>query len=304
MGAIEIYDDKAGFKSAKQAKKKSKCGFKSNAVTEYERLINSLYSVLPRLTHHQMKEVKRIVHKQFIKKFARNQPPKYGSLNKGFTEQEVQSFFRMIDNPKLRLLFYYQAQLGLRIGEAVKVNIKDIDFNSRELKIRTEKAHTLNTLIVPMPLFKLTLEYIRQYEQYIQKDGYLFFKEEGKYSHRDEPYLSTDYVRNSFRYYVQKAGLDEVYDSSDETNYSRTPRRLHRLTTHSLRHYAITSFAKQTNGNVVLTSKFARHRSTGVTQTYISTTKQELYREIDNTFSQQAERLKRRIIDMENAQKQ
>jgi integrase len=299
MGANEIYDDKSGFKSRRKRKKEKLGGFKSENVSEYGKLIDTMYSVLPKLTHHQIKEVKRIVHKQFLKKFARNQPPKYGSLNKGFTEQEVQSFFRTINNPKLRLLFYYQAQLGLRIGEAVKVNVKDIDFNSRELKIRTEKAHTLNTLIVPMPLFKLTLEYIQQYEQYIQKDGYLFFKEEGKYSHRDEPYLSTDYVRNSFRYYVQKAGLDEVYDSSDETNYSRTPRRLHRLTTHSLRHYAITSFAKQTNGNVVLTSKFARHRSTGVTQTYISTTKQELYQEIDNTFSQQAERLKRRIIDME-----
>ncbi len=299
MGANAICEDKLGFKKKQNKQNREKDGFKSNKESEYTRFINDLYSILPKLTHQQFKQIKKIVHKQFIKKFAKNQPPKYGSLNKGFTEQEVQLFFRMIDNEKLRLLFQYQAQLGLRIGEAVKVNIKDIDFNSRELKIRTEKVHTLNTLIIPIPLFKLTLEYIRQYERHIQKDGYLFFKEEGKYSHRDEPYLSTDYVRNSFRYYVQKTGLDEVYDSSDETNYNRTPRRLHRLTTHSLRHYAITSFAKQTNGNVVLTSKFARHRSTGVTQTYISTTKQGLYREIDNTFSQQAERLKWRIIDME-----
>ena len=296
MGAIEIYDDKSGFKKRRKSKLRDKGGFKSETLTEYEKLLNDLYSVLPKLTHHQFKHIKRIIHKQFLIKFARNQPPKYGSLNKGFTEKEVQIFFRTIESPKLLLLFQYQTQLGLRIGEAVKVNIKDIDFENRELRIKTEKAHTLNTLIIPIPLFKLTLEYIRQYERHIQKDGYLFFKEEGKYSHRDEPYLSTDYVRNSFRYYVQKAGLDEVYDSSDETNYSRTPRRLHRLTTHSLRHYAITSFAKQTNGNVVLTSKFARHRSTGVTLTYISTTKQELYREIDNTFSlDQAERLKKRL---------
>ena len=44
---------------------------------------------------------------------------KYGSLSKGFTEQEAQLFFRGIDNDKFRLLF---PQLGLRVGEAVKVH--------------------------------------------------------------------------------------------------------------------------------------------------------------------------------------
>ncbi len=301
MGAIKKIDDSRGFKSNKVSKNREKDGFKSNMLTEYERLINSLYSVLPTLTHHQIKLVKKIVHKQFLKKFAKNQPPKYGSLNKGFTEQEAQMFFRTIDNPKLRLLFSYQAQLVLRIGEAVKLNIKDIDFQSREITIKSEKSYTLDTLIIPIPLFRLTLEYIKQNNNQIESStGYLFFKEEGKFSHRDEPYLSKDYVRNSFRFYVQKAGLDRVYDSSDESNYDRTPRSLHRLTTHSLRHYAITSFSKQTNGNIILTAKFARHRATAVTLTYISTSKQELYKEIDKAFSvDQADRLKHSIISME-----
>ena len=64
----------------------------------------------------------------------------------GFTEQEVQRFFKAIDNEKFRLLFLYQSQLGLRIGEAVKINIKDIKFESRELVVKTEKAMTPDTL--------------------------------------------------------------------------------------------------------------------------------------------------------------
>ena len=283
MGANQIFDDKAGFKSEKQI--------------EYEGLINSLYSILPTLTHHQFKKLKKIVHKQFLKKFAKNLPPKYGSLNKCFTGQEVQMFFRTIDNPKLRLLFSYQAQLGLRIGEAVRLNIKDIDFQTRELTIKSEKSNILDTLIIPVPLFRLTLEYIKPNNRQIESSaGYLFFKEEGKYSERNEQYLSKNYVRNRFRFYVRRAGLDKVYDSSDETNYDRTPRSLHRLTTHSLRHYAITSFSKQTNDNIILTAKFARHRATAVTLTYISTTKQELYKEIDKTFSiEQVERIKKSL---------
>ena len=283
MGANQIFDDKAGFKSEKQI--------------EYEGLINSLYSILPTLTHHQFKKLKKIVHKQFLKKFAKNLPPKYGSLNKCFTGQEVQMFFRTIDNPKLRLLFSYQAQLGLRVGEAVRLNIKDIDFQTRELTIKSEKSNILDTLIIPVPLFRLTLEYIKPNNRQIESSaGYLFFKEEGKYSERNEQYLSKNYVRNRFRFYVRRAGLDKVYDSSDETNYDRTPRSLHRLTTHSLRHYAITSFSKQTNDNIILTAKFTRHRATAVTLTYISTTKQELYKEIDKTFSiEQVERIKKSL---------
>ncbi len=297
MGANENYDDKTGFKSLQAAKQKRENGFKSEKQTEYERLINSLYEVLPTLTHHQFKKLKKIFHKQFLKKFAKNLPPKYGSLNTGLTEPEVQMFFRTIDNPKLRLLFSYQAQLGLRVGEAVRLNIKDIDFQTRELTIKSEKSNTLDTLIIPIPLFRLTLEYIKPNNKQIEaSSGYLFFKEEGKYSERNEQYLSKNYVRNRFRFYVQRAGLDKVYDSSDETNYDRIPRSLHRLTTRSLRHYAITSFSRQTNGNIILTAKFARHRATGVTLTYISTTKQELYKEIDKAFSlEQAERLKKSV---------
>ena len=187
MGAKQIFDDKVGFKSKKASKNREKDGFKSKTLSEYTSLINDLYSVLPKLTHQQFKQLKKIVHKQFLKKFAKNQPPKYGSLNKGFTEQEVQMFFRTLDNSKLRLLFSYQAFLGLRIGEAVKLNIKSIDFQTRALSIKSEKSHTLDTLIIPILLFKLTLEYIKSYKTQIElSQGYLFFKEEGKFSGRNE----------------------------------------------------------------------------------------------------------------------
>ena len=92
---------------------------------------------------------------QFRKRFQRSRIPKYGSLNKWFTEQEVQRFFKAIDNEKFRLLFLYQSQLGLRIDEAVRINIKDIKFESRELLVKTEKAMTLDTLLIPAPLLLL-----------------------------------------------------------------------------------------------------------------------------------------------------
>ncbi len=67
---------------------------------------------------------------------------------------------------------------------------------------------------------------------------------------------------------------------------------------HSLRHYAITSFSKQTNGNVLLTSRFARHASPETTMIYISTKKEELYKKLDNIDMDSVERLKRSIMNI------
>lgn len=109
------------------------------------------------------------------------------------------------------------------------------------------------------------------------------------------PFVDEGYARNRFRYYTEKAGLSEVYDQSDELN-DRVPRSLHRLTTHSLRHYAITKFAEQTNGNMFLTRKFARHTKLTTTIIYISTNKKALYEGIDGAFSlSQAVNLKNRL---------
>ncbi len=192
-------------------------GFEPVHKSEFEKFICDLEQLLPKLSHRQIKEIKRVVHKQFLRKFAKNQPPKYGTLNKGFTDKALQAFFAAVDTPKLLLLFSYQAQLGLRIGEVVKLNIKNIDFQTRELTIKTEKSKVLNSVLIPIPLFRLTVEHIRLNNAAIeQSQGYLFFKDGCKHSGRSEPWLDSDYVRIRFRRYVQMAGLDQTYDASAE----------------------------------------------------------------------------------------
>ncbi|MCL4379733.1 MAG: hypothetical protein M1160_03920 [Candidatus Marsarchaeota archaeon] len=100
-------------------------------------------------------DIRKQVTAQFVKRFKRNRIPKCGILNKDFTEQEVGVSFRAIDSPKFHLLFLYLAQMGLCIGEAVRINIKDIKFENMELVVRTEKAIALDTLLIPAPLFLL-----------------------------------------------------------------------------------------------------------------------------------------------------
>ncbi len=203
-------------------------------------------------------------------RFLRRRTPKYGSMNKGFTDEELQKFFSAADDPRMHLLFSYQAILGLRIGEAVRIHIKDINLKTRELRIETEKAKTLDFLIIPEQLFNATLSYIHNSETEITNaGGYLFFAQ--------NRHLSISYARQKFNKYIRKAKLYETYGFSNDAK----PRTLTRLTTHSLRHYAITNHSKKNNGNVVLVNKFARHRRLQTTMVYIYTNKEELYRSIE-----------------------
>jgi integrase len=121
------------------------------------------------LPKHYLVDIRKQVMQTFRKRFQRSRIPKYGSLNKGFTEQELIRFFRVIDSDKFRLLFSYQAQLGLRIGEAVRINVKDIKFESRELVVKTEKAMTLDTLLIPAPLFQAALSFIEEHSEAIER---------------------------------------------------------------------------------------------------------------------------------------
>jgi integrase len=207
------------------------------------------------------------------RRFLRSRIPKYGSLNKGFEEEELVRFMNALEDPKAELLFTFQAVLGLRISEVVKINIKDINLKTKDLKIHNEKADRIDYLPIPPQLFNKTLDFITQNEDEISSHkGFLFWAD--LYPEQNDcPHISKNFVRNIFRQAIKKTKLDETYGVSE----GNTPKLLHRLTTHSLRHYAITNFSRKNNGNITLTSAFARHRDLKTTMTYVYTNKKELY---------------------------
>jgi len=150
--------------------------------------------------------------------------------------------------------------------------------------LQSEKSHKMDSLIIPIDLFKETIEYMNRNAAKIKAaNGYIFFKENDN-NHNNIPYVDLGYARKVFRETLREAGLNQIYAYSEETVSTHRQRPLYRLTTHSLRHYAITRFAKSTNGNVVLTSRFARHASPSTTMRYIAKDKDELYKNIDFAF--------------------
>jgi integrase len=241
-----------------------------------KRQLESIASWLPKL---KLIKANAIFWEARKRRFSeRSKTPKYGSMNKGFTDEELERFFRFVDNAKYRLLFSFQAVLGLRVGEAVRIHIKDLNLKTKELRIDTEKGKRTDYLPIPETLFNETLNFITQNEQEIARcKGYVFWAD--YYPERNDiPHASSNYARNVFVEVINKAKLDETYAIAE----GKTPKLLHRLTTHSLRHYAITNHARKNNGNVVLASRFARHRDLETTMTYVHTGKEEFYKSIMN----------------------
>ena len=234
---------------------------------------------------HDLEALRAIIAQTHAKRFKKPKEPRYGTINKGFTELELQRFLRNVKNEKFVLLFKYQAYMGLRVGEVCKLHISNIEFDKRELTIKSEKSSKIDSLIIPLDLFKETITYIQQHKVQIEAaKGFIFFKDNDN-NHNQVPHVDLNYVRKVFRESIMRTGLDQVYAYSEETTPSHHERPLYRLTTHSLRHYAITHFAKSTNGNVVLSSRFARHSNPSTTMHYIAKDKDELYMNIDFAFS-------------------
>lgn len=130
---------------------------------ELQRIKGELTALLPLLSKWRVEELQKLVSQHYTTKWKHRKFRKYGSLNKGFTQGELERFLEVVKEPRFKLLFEYQAYLAPRVGEVCQLSIKDFDFSQRKLRVRTEKAHTLDTLLVPKSLFEQTLAYIKEH---------------------------------------------------------------------------------------------------------------------------------------------
>ena len=115
-------------------------------------------------------------------------------------------------------------------------------------------------------------------KQIIRQDKFVLFSDvKGRLN------ISSNWLRKEFREVINKCGLSDVYADSEERYSKRQNRHLHRLTTHSLRHYFITKVYSNTK-NPIHKQKLARHIDFKSTQVYIHSTKEELCGSLKDTF--------------------
>jgi len=242
------------------------------------------------LPKHKMEKVIQSVRKVKERKYKRRNLPKYVvPAYKSMNLEEVNRFFSAFHPCEWRykVLFMTQAFLGLRIGEVVKITIKDIDFQNKQIKIKTEKQgpfEVQDSMFLHDRLQALLLDYIQEYEREIaEHDGFLFYTSNARCRFK---HVSADRARNVFRKICNRAGLTETYGErepySDLKNWK--PGKLYKYTTHSLR-YAFAQYLRRKNVPEEIRQHLMRHRDRSSLQIYDAPGKQEVDSELRRVFS-------------------
>lgn len=240
---------------------------------------------LASLKKRDLKLLQSQVASELRRRYFDHRPPKYGDLNKTFSnEEELHYFLNHVKNLRVRTVFLLQAYLGLRISEACKIQTRDIDFLQRRVWIRSAKGSTPSSMFLHEELFRPLLKYYEQYAAEIIKTGYLFPSYAtqnyvtSKYQH-----ISPEFCRNHFTMARKKAQLEIVYAESEESDPDRPVRRLQKFTTHSFRRFFIQHVHRKT-GDLMLTQKLARHRNVKNTLIYLHANQEELDQVLQETF--------------------
>ncbi len=91
------------------------------------------------------------------------------NVSRNFSDEELEKFFSVVSNEKHLMCYKLQAWLGLRISEAVKVNLSDIDFNRRKIRVYAEKTKEMDFLHLHDKVFESVEKWVRIHAKEIQE---------------------------------------------------------------------------------------------------------------------------------------
>lgn len=197
-------------------------------------------------------------------------------LNRYLTDEELQQFFANLkgNHDRQRIIFLLLAYGGLRINEAVRVNIKDFTTpsfnallvaNTKTANRKKGKPARIETVQLPTWLGLKLKEYLNQYGSKLKK-GYLFFPD-GHGSR--QPHISKNAVR-MFLTRKRRTLPTGFQETILTVNYKTGRQQKHyRIGTHSFRRWYVTKIYKNSGNDIKLASQLARHKDITTTQVYI-----------------------------------
>ena len=193
---------------------------------------------------------------------------RFGDTIRYMTWGEWQQFLSCIDNHEHKLMIQTIYELGCRVGEFVRIRLRDIDFRRGHVYFPRENTKTGRRRVSHLP-------------QGVVNDLKSWLKREGRMAKRSEnikaptqylfsplkkfslPYTENR-LRQIFRRYSQKAGLDRSYGLDSKG------RLLHELTVHSLRHTHIMHYIHIHKLPIAVVQKQVGHTSLKTTSVYLN----------------------------------
>ena len=192
---------------------------------------------------------------------------RFGEILRYLTVDELSQFFDSIDNYKHKLMFEVIYELGCRVGEFVKIQVKHVNFNRSTVFFPAENTKTKHARISYLPKgltneIKSMLKQkgiMNKRDQKVKRsEAYLFHP--GR--RWNKPYTENR-IRQIFQHYVTKAGLQHVYGRDS------LGRSLKMFTVHSLRHSHVTHYVIDKKLPLPIIQKQVGHRSLKTTSVYL-----------------------------------
>lgn len=182
----------------------------------------------------------------------------YGTMNKGFTPEELRLFLSCVKTDKYWVLFSLQALTGLRIHEVCKLRWENIDWDNARMYVHSDKTNRTDEI----PISTDAINLLAWWKDKNNGNEFVFAGERN-------PHVSRELACTRFREAADRAGLTMTYCRDSRGN------KRHRLSTHSLRHFFVTTVHRRTK-DVKVAQRLARHVNGKQTLEYIHPTEQEL----------------------------
>jgi len=181
---------------------------------------------------------------------------------KYLNQDELERFFRAVDKERNRrdeFLFRLILFLGLRVSEACRIKMKDLNFESYQIVIYGVKNGRNRTYDLDGRLWRRLKRWLRVRKDFNGKNPYLFPS-----TQLHDEHLSQQCIKDRFKKYLNQAGLNSDFS------------------VHSLRHSCGIAMAKNGESPISI-MLWLRHKSIQSAQVYF----EQLQDEAVNTRAKQ-----------------
>jgi len=193
---------------------------------------------------------------------------RFGETIRHLTVEELQRFFDSIDNYPHKLMLQMVYELGCRVGEFVRIRLRDLNFarSSVFFPVENTKTKQRRTSHLPRGLMNEVRSFLKAEGRITIRDGRVKRPNEFLFHPPSRPleHYSENRLRQVFHGYLLRVGLDRCYGQDQKG------RRLHELTIHSLRHSHIMHYIHVYKLPQPLVQKQVGHKTLRATSVYLN----------------------------------
>jgi integrase len=199
---------------------------------------------------------------------------RFGEVIRYLTLDELQQLFDSMDSYTHKLMFEVIYELGCRVGEFVKMQVRHVSFSRSTVFFPAEntKTKSARTSSLPQGLANELKSMLKQQgaigkrdDRVIKADAYVFHP-----ARRWNTPYTENRIRQIFQHYVHKAGLQQVYGKDSRG------KSLKMFTVHSLRHSHIMHYVVDRGLPLPIVQKQVGHRSLKTTSVYLSASTEKM----------------------------